>query len=188
VSQSKVYDDMLIFCRSLKQFGLKIPMPIIPLPRIYDSLSYIHRRIRVYVCRWIDPISWYTISLFIRAIHTYQNRGTTAPHPRAQDHVVIYTGEKPPPLVDGEDRVILNRTPIKVTLDIKGEALRSTARLSLAKLHTVEHTTPVAIIGKIAPRDLDRVRQYCDEVQGLSSSSDGASQLLVDVEEEDEEE
>lgn len=123
-----------------------------------------------------------------RAIHTYQNRGTTAPGARAEDHVVIYTGEKPPPLVKGEDEVILDRTPIKVTLDIKGEPLRPTARLSLVKLHTVEHNTPVAIIGKIAPRDIERLRQYWAEVQGLSASADSASQLLVGVQEEDEEE
>jgi hypothetical protein len=119
-----------------------------------------------------------------RAIHTYQNRGTTAPRARAQDHVVIFTGEEPPELVEGEDEVILNRTPIKVMLDAKGEALRPTARLSLAKLHPVEHNTPVAIIGKIAPRDVERVRQYC-EAQGLFTSTDSASQLLVNVQEED---
>jgi hypothetical protein len=123
-----------------------------------------------------------------RAIHSYQNQGTTARGARAQDHVVIYTGEKPPALVEGEDDVILHRTPIKVTLDTKGEPLRPTARLSLAKLHTVEHNTPVAIIGKVAPRDVEKLRQYCVEVQGLSASADGASQLLVGVQEEDEEE
>jgi hypothetical protein len=122
-----------------------------------------------------------------RAIHTYQNRGTTAPRARAQDHVVIYTGEKPPDLVEGEDEVILSRTPIRVTLDTKGEPLRPTARLSLAKLHTVQHNTPVAIIGKIAPRDVEKVRQYYREVQGLSTSTDSASQPLGGVQEEDEE-
>ena len=123
-----------------------------------------------------------------RAIHTYQNRGTTAHDARAQDHVVIYTGEKPPHLVAGEDEVILHRTPIKVTLDPKGEPLRPAARLSLAKFHTIQHNTPVAVIGKIAPRDVEKVRKYCVEVQGPSASADGASQLLVGVQEEDEDE
>jgi hypothetical protein len=120
-----------------------------------------------------------------RAIHTYQNQGTTARHARPRDHVVIYTGDKQPDLVEGEDQVILNRTPIMVTLDTRGEALLPTSRLDLSKLHTVEHNIPVAIIGKILPRDLEKIRQYCLEVQGLFSSADRTS--LHDVNEEEEE-
>jgi hypothetical protein len=123
-----------------------------------------------------------------RAIHTYQNKGTTARHVRPRDHVVIYTGRQPPELVDGEDEVILSRTPIKVTLDPKGEALLPTSRLNLSKLHTVEHNISVSMIGKILPRDVDKLRQYCVEVQGLFSSADRASQSLHDVDEGEEEE
>jgi hypothetical protein len=120
-----------------------------------------------------------------RAIHTYQNKGTTARHARPRDHVVIYTSEKRPDLVEGEDEVILKRKAIKVTLDPKGEALLPASRLSLSRLHTVEHDIPVAIIGKITRHDLEKIRQYTAEVQGFLPSADGASQALDEVDEED---
>jgi hypothetical protein len=123
-----------------------------------------------------------------RAIHTYENRGTTAPHARPRDHVVIYTGEKQPDLVEGESKVVLNRKPIRVTLDPKGQPLRPASRLSLSKLHTVEHDIPVSRLGKITPRDVEKIRQYCAEVQGLFfASGDRTSEALDDVGEDDEE-
>lgn len=119
-----------------------------------------------------------------RAIHTYQNRGTTAPHARPRDHVVIYTGETEPDLVEGESETILNKRSIKVTLDPKGEALLPASRLSLSKLHTVEHDIPVAILGKIAPRDVERLRQYC----GVSTATDRTTEALDDLDEGEEDE
>jgi uncharacterized protein DUF6590 len=119
------------------------------------------------------------------AIHTYQNQGTTARHVRARDHVVIYSGEQPPDLVTGEDLVILNRQPIKVRLDPKGEALLPTARLNLSKTYTVEHNTPAFPVGKISSRDVENIKKYFSEVQGLSIPRDKPYILNVSDDEED---
>jgi hypothetical protein len=120
-----------------------------------------------------------------RAIHTYGNRGTTARHARARDHLVIYSGEKQPELVEGESNAVLDKPPIKVTLDPGALPLRSASRLSLSKVHSVEHTVPAARIGKIAPLDVYRLRQYAAEALGAIAPKDG--EFLVEVAEEDEE-
>jgi hypothetical protein len=117
---------------------------------------------------------------YSRAIHTYGNRGTTARHARAREHLVIYSGEKVPELLQGESEVVLQKPPIKVTLDPTAKPLRPASRLALAKLHTVEHSVPVSIMGKIAPSDVYRLRQYSAEALGVP--------VLADLAEDDEEE
>jgi hypothetical protein len=123
-----------------------------------------------------------------RAIHTYDNKGTTARHARARDHVVIYSGERQPNLVPGEDKAILERRPaIKVRLDGKGEDLNPASRLNLTKFYTIEHNTPICSVGKISSRDVDDVRRYCGEVQGILIPVDTPSQSLPNVNEDEEE-
>jgi hypothetical protein len=101
---------------------------------------------------------------------------------------VIYSGDQPPDLVTGEDTVILNRGPIKVRLAPKGEALLPASRLNLSKLYTVEHNTPIFPVGKISSREVENVKKYCSEVQGLITSADKRHQSLLDVSEGEEEE
>jgi hypothetical protein len=81
--------------------------------------------------------------------------------------VVVYSGDQPPSLVPGEDEVILEREPVRVTLDPKGKALLPTSRLSLAKLYTVEHNIPTFPVGRISSRNVEQVKRWCAEVQGL---------------------
>jgi hypothetical protein len=87
-----------------------------------------------------------------------------------------------PDLVEGESRAVLDKDPVRVTLDLKGDALLPESRLSLTKLQTVEHSVPVAIVGKIAPSDLERIRQY----SGVYMSADRTAEVLDDFEEGDE--
>src|ERR1700753_3086162 len=119
-----------------------------------------------------------------RAIHSYGNKGTTARHARPREHLLIYSGDSPPKLVDGESEVVLEKPPIKVTLDPSADPLRPTSRLAISKLHTVEHNVPVAVIGKIAPRDVGRLRQYSAEALGVAAP---IADPLDDLAEEDEE-
>jgi hypothetical protein len=93
--------------------------------------------------------------------------------------VVIYTGD-PPTLVEGESESIYNRRPIQVALDPKGEPLHPASRLNVAKIHTIEHNVHVAKIGKITPRDIERVRQY----SGLSTSQ-GLDDFVAEDDEDD---
>lgn len=80
--------------------------------------------------------------------------------------MIIYTGDEPPPLVPGEDPIIIERESVKVTLDPKGEALLSASRLNLAKLYTVEHNILTVPVGRISARRVDQLRRWCVEVQG----------------------
>jgi hypothetical protein len=83
---------------------------------------------------------------------------------------------------------MLERRPaIKVRLDPKAEDLESASRLNLAKYYTVEHNIAVFPVGKISSRDVDNVRRYSAEVQGLIPM-DTPSQSLPDVDEDEEEE
>jgi hypothetical protein len=122
-----------------------------------------------------------------RAIHTYQNQATTARHARPRDHVVIYSGDRQPNLVAGEDNLILRRPAIKVRLDPKGEGLEPASRLNLAKFYTVEHNIAIFPVGKISAGDVDYVRKYGTEVQGFLATMDAPSQSLGAVDEQDEE-
>jgi len=70
-----------------------------------------------------------------------------------------------------------------VTPDPKGEPLLPASRLNVAKLHTIDHDVPVAKLGTISPRDVERLRQYC----GISASTQAIDDLVVEDEEEDEE-
>lgn len=88
----------------------------------------------------------------------------------------------------GEDKIIERRPGIKVRLDPKGEDLKPASRLNLAKFYTIEHNIAIFPVGKISSRDVDNVRRYCSEVQGLLIPADTPSQSLADVNEEDEEE
>src|SRR5260221_87261 len=99
-------------------------------------------------------IQWLT---YDRAIHSYGKKATTARNVRPREHLVIYSGDNPPELVEGESEAVLARPPIQITLDPSADPLRPTSRLAISKLHTVEHNVPVAVIGKIAPHDVTRL-------------------------------
>jgi len=85
-----------------------------------------------------------------------------------------------PVLIEGESETIWNRKPVKVTLNSNSEALDPASRLDISRIHTIGHDTPVAKLGRISPRDLERLRQYT----GLFTRTQG----LDDLEDENEEE
>jgi hypothetical protein len=125
---------------------------------------------------------WLSASYQFRAIHTYGGRATTAPNARPRDHLVIYSSDREPDLVEGESQIVRQKRGVRVTLDPKGEPLHPESRLCLSKPYTVEHDIPVAIVGKITPTDVDRIRDY----SGITSSTDRATEVLDDFEEGDE--
>jgi hypothetical protein len=98
---------------------------------------------------------------------------------------VIYSGEKQPGLVEGESKAVLDKPAIRVTLDPGVMPLRPASRLCVSKVHAMDHSIPVARIGKVAPRDVERLRQYAAEALGVTTAQD--RELLVDLAEEDEE-
>jgi hypothetical protein len=95
--------------------------------------------------------------------------------------VVIYSSDEPPQLLEGESESIWNRRAIRVTLDPKGEPLLPASRLNIAKLHTIDHDVPVAKLGTISPRDVERLRHYC----GLSTSTQAIDDFVVEDDEEE---
>jgi len=66
-------------------------------------------------------------------------------------------------------------------LDPKGDPLLPTSRLNIAKVHTIEHDIPVAKLGKISTRDVERLRQY----SGISTSTQALDDLDEDEDEDD---
>jgi hypothetical protein len=95
--------------------------------------------------------------------------------------VVIYSGDQPPSRLENESESIYNRRPIQVVLDPKGEPLHPAARLNIAKIVTIEHEIPVAKLGKISTRDVERLRQY----SGVSTSTQALDDLDEDEDEDD---
>ncbi len=139
-----------------------------------------HIRIIQYACKWANCC--FHSDLLLRAIHTYGGRATTAPGARPRDHLVIYSGDREPDLVEGESQVVRQKRGVHVTLDRKGEPLLPESRLCLSRPYTVEHEIPVAIVGKITPTDVDIIREY----SGIKSSTDRTTEVLDDFEEGDE--
>ena len=68
--------------------------------------------------------------IYYRAIHTYNDKGTTATRARAQDHLVIYSGDKLPHLVKGESKVVLGKLLIRITLGSDATPLRPASRIT----------------------------------------------------------
>jgi len=68
-----------------------------------------------------------------------------------------------------------------VTLDPKGDPLLAASRLNIAKPHTIDHDIPVAKLGKISPRDVERLRQY----SGIATSTQGLDDFVVEDDEDD---
>jgi hypothetical protein len=91
-----------------------------------------------------------------RAVNTYRNQGTAAPHARPQDHVVIYTGQKPPRLMQNETKIVLEKRAVRATC----QTLRPASRLNFLKIHTVEHNILVTQLGDISTSDVVRLRGY----------------------------
>ena len=150
-------------------FGEMLPFVVVR-PSKHHSICFVCHQLVIFF-----------ISHSIRAIQTYRGRGTTAAHARTRDHMVIYTGDQPPTLLEGESDSIYNRRPIQVALDPKGEPLHPSSRLNVAKFVTIEHDTPIAKLGKISIRDVERLRQY----SGVSTSM--YTQALDDLDEDEDE-
>jgi len=68
-----------------------------------------------------------------------------------------------------------------VVLDPKGEPLHPASRLNVAKIVTIDHDIPIAKLGKIAIRDVERLRQY----SGVSTSTQALDDLDEDEDEDD---
>jgi hypothetical protein len=171
---------MLMHIRFLKPFTTKLTRLTTLLEKCFDLLLYGHLSIIALVCMCTNSPFYYT-SHSTRAIHTYGGRGTTVTHAPTGHHVVIHTGDQPPPLIEGESERIYDRPPIQVVLDPKGEPLHTASRLNVAKIITIDHDIPISRLGKISIRDVERLRQY----SGVSISTRTLDDLDEDEDEDD---
>jgi hypothetical protein len=127
----------------------------------------------VFVCRYtrffVTSFPYSINSNSRRPIHTYGGKGTLASHAKASQHVQVYTESEPPPLLHRER---LSRDPVKVVPKSSKIVLDKASRLSLIKPASIEHNLPVAEIGKVGSRDLERIRGYTLEYLGKAEQGD----------------
>jgi hypothetical protein len=68
---------------------------------------------------------------------------------KQEEHAVIYTGDGPPPPLEGEEDIY--KKPIKMIGNTKRDKLDPKSRLNYSKIYTVEHNVKVCFIGYIDP-------------------------------------
>lgn len=123
-----------------------------------------------------------------RPILTYHRQGTTKPGVKREDHAIIYTGDRPPRGIEGEDQLKLR--PIRVIPKTPRDKLEKESRINYAKIYTVEHNVKVHFIGYVDPTfqhklvaDFDatwmKKRQMSPWPQGNSASNTAESSLYM---------
>ncbi|KAH8746319.1 hypothetical protein F5882DRAFT_493290 [Hyaloscypha sp. PMI_1271] len=121
-------------------------------------------------------------------ILTYHRQGTTKPGVKREDHAIIYTGDRPPRGIEGEDQLKLR--PIRVIPKTPRDKLEKESRINYAKIYTVEHNVKVHFIGYVDPTfqhklvaDFDatwmKKRQMSPWPQGNSASNTAESSLYM---------
>jgi hypothetical protein len=81
-----------------------------------------------------------------------------APAVNRNHHAQAYTGNRPPPLLNGERQLTLD--PIKIILDDGILDLHKASRICFSRVYTVEHNVPVCGIGQVANSDFPKVQAY----------------------------
>ena len=94
------------------------------------------------------------------AINTYGGQGCLKSGFRdhhVQQHAIAYKSGTTPTLLDGEPQ--MSKRAIAIDL-IGNHSLHFASRLNFAKVHTVEHNSPVKNLGKVAPTSIEDFRRY----------------------------
>jgi hypothetical protein len=84
-----------------------------------------------------------------RPILTYGNQGVLKRGVHPEDHAVVYSSRKCPPL-DEREKGLMTKHPIRIEVTKDSHKLDPLSRLNYAKLYTVEHNVKVLFIGKVA--------------------------------------
>lgn len=130
-------------------------------------------------------------------INTYSGKGVAKPSVNKSEHVIIFTGAKPPlptrdemPTRRGEPS--MRSTPIQVDIDSQDERLDPMSRLDLGGVTKVEHNIKVKALGMVNKRSIDALRSQYANVQngprGAGPSSMPTQYALHPRNEEEEEE
>lgn len=94
-------------------------------------------------------------------VHTYGRLGTTKSGVSANDHVpLVAEGENMIP-VYGEQPL---RPAIHVIVENSSIRVSTSARIDFSRLYTVEYNYLVATVGRIHPRDVERLKQYAAQL------------------------
>jgi mRNA-degrading endonuclease toxin of MazEF toxin-antitoxin module len=70
---------------------------------------------------------------------------------------VIYSTEKPPSILPGED---LDNVAIPVTLEQGEPEFHPTSRVNYSQVYTVQHNVKVKKVGKVSSDDMKWVKRY----------------------------
>lgn len=100
-------------------------------------------------------------------IHTYSSEEFSKPAYSPQHHAIIYSGKLIPSLQPGEKRPANPSIRAETT-----EELPTSSRLNYAAVFTIEHTCPLAFVGKICLSDWDYFADSYAKVQRMITGYD----------------
>ncbi|CAG8961948.1 hypothetical protein HYFRA_00013728 [Hymenoscyphus fraxineus] len=132
------------------------PNPVLPGQANRGEMA--HTKMRRFVVIWVGKGHCQCLPIL-----TYGGQATQKAGVVADEHVAVYTERRPTeslPTFPGE---VLSRTPLRVLPNTPRDMLDVSSRLHLTKLYTVEFNIKVAIIGVVAPSDLDTLKGYFKE-------------------------
>lgn len=96
-------------------------------------------------------------------ITTYGGRGMKKPGIRLDEHVAIFSGDRP-------ESMKYWKHPIRVKTAYKDKIERESV-INIAKTYTIEHNVKVVDVGKVDSDDLERLDKYfVDFITGASSN------------------
>ncbi|KAL8793196.1 MAG: hypothetical protein Q9195_004226 [Heterodermia aff. obscurata] len=95
-------------------------------------------------------------------IATYGGQATTKKGVNQKAHTIVYSGDRPPQPLDGEEG--MNKDPLRIELASPDEKLDPKSRLNLGRAHVIDHNFKVQNIGMIDERSLPKLITYYREV------------------------
>ncbi|KAI9723285.1 MAG: hypothetical protein M1812_001168 [Candelaria pacifica] len=95
-------------------------------------------------------------------ITTYGGQGATKRGIRQGDHAIIFTGDKVPQYLEGEDKI--TKDALQVIPDSPDAILDLRSRVNFGKIYTVEHNVKVKTVGLVAPGSMTKLKRYYEQI------------------------
>lgn len=107
--------------------------------------------------RWFVVVRDAKESCTCLPIQTYGGKGVTKRGVNPKDHAALVPKGKEQQLISGEK---LTRDPLHLVIEDRHTKLSSASRINFSKVYTVEHNVKVYSVGRVAPEDIDRLKNY----------------------------
>lgn len=106
--------------------------------------------------RWFVVVKESGGSCMCLSIHTYGGRGVTKPGISARHHAPLVAKGQKELLLDGEEGLL---PALHVILE-NNSTIDPVARINFGKIYTVEQNVKVCSVGRIAPEDIQMLRNH----------------------------